>query len=655
MADQRKQVAVNLWLLDLVLTTVSFFLAYRVRLLFQLQGHTVMPIEVYLPSLAIILPLWAIVLLLFRVYSDRDSQPRDQILRLAKAVILAWFIAAVTQLFIYRTASNRLILGLTLLINLFLLTSYRVLLLRRQRVPPSSDAERRPRPPRGPLALFVLGMVALPVYGPGVNRVFADDQISYFAELGGRTSLAAGLQHYDYAASRRYEKGDDALFRPLLFVWLAVSNRLFSYHHAWWNVATLGLHVLVAFFLFRFLATVWPSRLALAGATLFLVMKPSLELPVWNHLGGYLLACLFLMIGFRAFLHIMLSGETPVPSRVLATYALSFTAAALTYEALLPVCVLAGILIGFLNRRHQRRPGLRMTLAAAAPVIVFAALYTFHMLRVERISYVDRPDVPGIFGLNNVISIFPRSLDALAHWTAEAAVPSALTFTPMTFHRLAKHFSFLWKSPLHLCNVLLSIMTLQLLVNSVSRSRLNRYLPLILLQCGAVFLYVAVIGLGRPQSDLMEIAYYLYFFCLMLVALAYTVIDFDRMRAWMMPAAWLIITALITLHAVETRATTREIGRVNASASSYLSTVSHFVDEHKGEPGFTFAIQNPPPRLDPEIRLREGYPDDPAAVVHVWRLTEILFKPYYNSRQPKYVIDSNGLILAHDASGGNPL
>ena len=62
MIDQRKRIfAVSLWLLDLLLTMVSFFLAYRLRLLFDLRAHKVMEIQVYLWLLVIILPTWAIM------------------------------------------------------------------------------------------------------------------------------------------------------------------------------------------------------------------------------------------------------------------------------------------------------------------------------------------------------------------------------------------------------------------------------------------------------------------------------------------------------------------------------------------------------------------------------------------------------------------
>src|SRR5215472_10135207 len=95
MIDQRKRIfAVNLWLTDLALTTASFFLAYRFRLLFELKGHTLMPVQVYFWLLAIILPTWGLLLPLFGVYSEPTLPPLTQIGRLTRAIGLAWLVMA---------------------------------------------------------------------------------------------------------------------------------------------------------------------------------------------------------------------------------------------------------------------------------------------------------------------------------------------------------------------------------------------------------------------------------------------------------------------------------------------------------------------------------------------------------------------------------
>src|SRR5262245_9972193 len=95
MIDQRKKIfAVNLWILDLLLTTASFLFAYHIRNLVELERHTVMELGVYLWILAIILPVWALLLPGFRVYSDLSRPISQQIGRLSKAIGFAWLVTA---------------------------------------------------------------------------------------------------------------------------------------------------------------------------------------------------------------------------------------------------------------------------------------------------------------------------------------------------------------------------------------------------------------------------------------------------------------------------------------------------------------------------------------------------------------------------------
>jgi exopolysaccharide biosynthesis polyprenyl glycosylphosphotransferase len=131
MIDQRKRIfAVSMWLADLVLTVASFFLAYLLRLQFYVPEHYVMELRVYLWLLEFMVPAWAVILPLFRVYSEPGMRPFDQIVRLTKAIGIAWLVMAVLVLYTNKDASSRLMIFFTLGINYFLLTSYRVLLLK---------------------------------------------------------------------------------------------------------------------------------------------------------------------------------------------------------------------------------------------------------------------------------------------------------------------------------------------------------------------------------------------------------------------------------------------------------------------------------------------------------------------------------------------
>ena len=89
-----------------------------------------MEVQVYLWLLVIILPTWAIILPLFRVYSEPAMRPFDQILRLTKAIVFAWLVVTALVFLTDKDASSRLMFFFTLGINYFLLISYRVLLLK---------------------------------------------------------------------------------------------------------------------------------------------------------------------------------------------------------------------------------------------------------------------------------------------------------------------------------------------------------------------------------------------------------------------------------------------------------------------------------------------------------------------------------------------
>ncbi len=131
MIDQRKRIfAVNSWILDLLLTTASFLLSYHIRNLFVLKGHPVMDVGVYLWILAIILPTWAVLLPVFRVYSEPSRPIVGQIAQLSKAIAFAWLVTAAMLSFIHNAGQNRAMLFLTLGINYVFLVSYRLAIFR---------------------------------------------------------------------------------------------------------------------------------------------------------------------------------------------------------------------------------------------------------------------------------------------------------------------------------------------------------------------------------------------------------------------------------------------------------------------------------------------------------------------------------------------
>jgi len=490
-------------------------------------------------------------------------------------------------------------------------------------------------------AVLVLTIAAGIVYGPGLNRVFAGDQVSYFAELDGGTSLADGLRLVDYEAARRYGKANDALFRPLMFTWLAAANSLFTYHHVWWNRAQLALHVLVAAALYHVLVTVRPSIFALPAALLFLVSKPSMELALWNHLGGYLIGWILLLIAMAAFIRI--TRQSPVaPKPLMAVYMLALAAGGFAHETIVLIGIVAGLLLLWSERAKGQGPTIGRVCLYMSPLLLFAVAYGFHAMRVERLTYVDtRP--AGIFTGRNLVLLGPKIVEAVVRWTMEIAVPAALEVAASSHERLLKAFAFSFRQPVHVMNAALSFTMLVILARSSSRAHGRRERPLLALLLGALAAYVGLICLGRARGEIHLVPYYLYFFNLLAMVLVYAAVDVSRITSRAGTLAAVVLAALVVLEGADTRAAAVALGDTNADAARYLTRVARFVDAHKSDPHFTFRIVNPPDDLDPLVPLREGYPDDRLAIVSERRTTAILFRRYNDDAGSTNVLDGREL------------
>jgi hypothetical protein len=492
----------------------------------------------------------------------------------------------------------------------------------------------------------VLSALAAAIYWPAMNRVFAADQLWYFAEVGGHDSLALGLRHVDYAVSRVYWKGDDLLFRPILFIWLAIANRLFAYHHVWWNVANLAIHVGVAIALLRLLLAIQPTLLALPTAALFVVLEPPMELVLWNHLGGYLLACLFLAIGLRAFIRALDDAAASY-----AGYAVAFTLAALSYEAMVPMAA-AGAVILFLSRRESDRAQCRVVLLL--PVVVFSLLYVFHAMHAGRIGYVDRADGRAPFDIANVGNMIGGIWRMLETWIRELGMPSALRLWAAPFERFGKAYDDSWTDPLQLANTVVVAAGLVIIWRSVSRERLRRSGPFILFLLAGIFAYTFIIAFGRSSDEVGAITYYSYVFSVLAVPLVYSLVDFERLRGRSLTAAGAVVCALAAFHAAGTATTARDVGRVNREASRFFARIAEFVDSRRSEPDFSFAIEPHHESLDPVIALVVGYPGDPGRPVLHRRVTEILFSPDYAAHNPKYVLSASADRVVRQREGPVP-
>ena len=264
-----------------------------------------------------------------------------------------------------------------------------------------------------------------------------------------------------------------------------------------------------------------------------------------------------------------------------------------------------------------------------------------HAQHVARLLYVDNPDAATLSLFTRVAENHSHAVEASWTWALELAFPSWLAVVPAAFDRFRLSLSPAIGSLTGILNVALVTLAFVVAAASISRAQVQRHVPLLILLAGSLLLYAFVIGLGRPLNLVLSSGYYPYVPCALLIVACFALVDFDRLRGWRALLGGAVLIGASAMHAAGTYAVARETGRLSDSASRLLARVSRFVDAHKREPGFTFAIHAHLQNLDPQIALRRGYPDDPAAPVVSRRLTEILFARFYDEAHPKYVFEQS--------------
>lgn len=484
---------------------------------------------------------------------------------------------------------------------------------------------------RRALVAALLGIAGLFAYRPALNRYFVGDQLWYFAELKGDRSFPAGLRLLDYSVTRTYMKGDELLYRPLLFLLLDVENAVFGRDYRAYNALNLVLHLLVAYLLFELLSGLNPSAFSALFALLFCVLNAGMELVVWNHLGGYLLCDALLLSAMIAALKAGGAAHGR-PRRVwLGAYAAAMTAAMLCHE----ISVLAAFLLGALVVRDARRAGAggrAAAVAAASPIAVFGALYAFHLLRCERLFWGLSPAHLDIGRLSMSVA------RTLLVWTQRTLNPAMSRYVLVPYDRF--HYAPVPAAAsggLALA-VAASGAAAFCLRRGLTRAHLRRAAPLAAAASALMVGYAGLNSLGRSYAA--EVSYYLYFFSLMGTVLAYSLVDFSKPSRPAKLCAAALLGGFVLVNLRDVRAVSLRLRDVyvpfDARIDDLASQVDAFVRAHD-DPRLAFSVRVHPRELTPPFPYWNGYMEGPPA--GFLTLPELLYLKYRAPGRPGYALN----------------
>lgn len=482
--------------------------------------------------------------------------------------------------------------------------------------------------PRLPVALL-LALCATYAYFPALDRVFVADQIGYFAELQGETSLAAGLGLLDYGASRQYAKGDQLLYRPLMFAGLAVENALFRRDFRAWNVANLVVHLLVSYLLFEVLWRLRRSVLACGVALWFALLAANFELVTWNHLGGY-------MLGYGLLLLALFAAREAVAEqagrRWFWIYGVAMACAMLEHE----IAVVAGFGVAAhaLWRRWRKcgQGDWRWLAAALAPALIYAVLYAYHVSQCDRLFWVN-PHEGGAVTATGRLAAVPA---LLLNWGQHILLPRT---GQLAFSALRRS---LWTPAADgLTGEVLAALALWAgagfsLWRGFSRQHLKAAWPFGAALAVLILAYAGLNLTGRPAYA-MQVPYYDYFPALFGAVGLYALIDFSRVGRVGQTAALAFLLLLAAGNGALVRRTGERLQEMNRPLARYLEWVEQTVRPKLSDPNFSFAVRGVPSALDLTGPLVFGYPDQ--GMVVTIPLLHFLYGKSYDSATPAETFD----------------
>jgi hypothetical protein len=447
---------------------------------------------------------------------------------------------------------------------------------------------------------FILILCGVAAYSPALDRVFAGDQLGYFAELHGDTSLRSGLRLLDYGVQRQYSKGDQLLYRPLLFAGLALENTLFGRDLRLWNAANLGLHLAISYLLFEILWRTRRSLLAYALALWFALLMSNFELVTWNHLGGYMLGYGLLLLSLYARGRM---EEEHAGGGWFWTYGVAITGAMMEHEIAVIACVCLAVHGVWLVQRRQKARGWRWIFSLGLPLLVYGVLFVFHALRCDRLFWVGTSS--GGSGADSLAD-WPS---LLLRWAQHILLPR---YDQLASAVGARSAWLPWPGgmpPMALLSVALWALWLVSLRRGWTWQRQTSIGPF---GNFLIFLIVAYAGMnlmGRPDY-VMSVPYYDYFPALLGAVWVYSRIDFSRVGRKGIMAASVGMVMLALINGWQVRRISTQVQELDRPWPHYLGWVEKTVRPRLSEdPGFTFSIAGVPAELNPYGELTIGFPD----------------------------------------------
>jgi hypothetical protein len=491
------------------------------------------------------------------------------------------------------------------------------------------------------------------VYAPSLSHEPRADQWAYFLETVGHDRFLDVFAHtYSYDRTAHVVSGDPRLFRPVFFALMALEKTAFSTRFNLCQATGIVLHVMACWLLLTFLRRAFATgngafetnvRAALRSPLTFLPLALTLffavnfataEQVIWYSINGYLLALVLLLGSLNLIARAELVPGSAVGALLAGAWFLGLLAA-FTYELGQVFALCVALALGGVRLARGKRAAAFGVFAAFAAIVVIYQSANQYDRGLHGGDWHD--DIPI---LRNAWQ--PHTLERAAHYAVYTEVQPFFPFTcgmqmlscgkmhvgEEIWDGCMRQTPMLWVSTavvgLWIGFALLG--GLRLLAGANGGA-----LAVTVAALGTALGHVGLIVLGH--GDLATNPYYTY------TTLLFTLCGGAVCAAWalrpradyrcpvMQNVTWLLVIGLVVLSVGGGRKVHRLNARIRRGEEGFHAwnnSLRRFVAEHRGEPGFGFAVV--PDAAEP-------MPDS-----HGLPAPWLFFQRYVRGTSPRYVL-----------------
>ena len=530
------------------------------------------------------------------------------------------------------------------------------------------------------IALLIIFIFNLVVFYPSFSHPARADQLIYFIDtVNVKDFPDLFFYSYSWPRIRLVNTGDSFLFRPLVYLLIALEKFLFGLNPFYWQITGLFLHLILLVQLARILFLIRPDPVSLLFVLNFSVFYISEEMVIWYHVNGYILFLIFLLAAFYySFKYVSnnsIQGDKQ-ESRCLMLIVTYLTLACFTYEFGIICCVFLMVFITLKQRiqRENLKKNLKV-LSLLIPILIYFYInyvdYKFFQIYKSFHSIIGNFGIVSGIGFDKyfftiirdcllgwmpyLIQIFPAERLSLAGWDWKSISSASANFCGVVFNLI-------------LIVLLAWVLTVFFVTRITRRKNIpseNKDQPGMISPVrhmgylsAALFISYILITVVRsamhPMSGyyLMISIYYLYISNLFLIITGYClyviyVTDRNSGKRLAEILVILILTLSCVLNGIKTYQMNNFLKKEWGPWNLYMSRIESFVKSHKLEKNFSFDFV-----WRQRIRPITFYIGDPSKGKEIRsEFLDFIFQKYMRTDHPKYHLlyfDGKGILAFKD-------